>query len=159
MFFAETQNKLLFAITNQTAAEIIISRANAQKPNMGLTAWNGSVARKQDIITAKNYLTNDEIDSLNRLTTIFLEIAELRAKNRQEIKMSFWKENVNTIIQSNDFKLLQDVGSISNKEMEERVRQVYADFDQRRKKYEAEQADLYDLKELKELENKIKNRE
>lgn len=159
MFFAETQNKLLFAITKQTAAEIVKSRANAKKPNMGLTTWNGSVVRKQDIVIAKNYLTHNEIDNLNRLTTIFLETAELRAKNRKEIKMSFWKQNVDTIIQSNDFELLQDTGSISNKEMEQHVRQVYADFDQRRKQYEAQQADLYDLKELKNLENKLKNRQ
>lgn len=158
MFFAETQNKLLFAITNQTAAEIITKRADAQKTNMGLTAWNGSVVRKQDIVIAKNYLNHDEIDSLNRLTTIFLETAELRVKNRQEIKMSFWKENVDTIIQSNDFELLKNAGSISNKEMEQHVKQVYANFDYRRKQYEAEQADLYDLKELKDLENKIKER-
>ena len=81
-FFAETQNKLLFAVTGQTAAEIIINRADANKPNMALTSWKGSVVRKQDIFIAKNYLSKDEIDTLNRLVVIFLETAELRIKNR-----------------------------------------------------------------------------
>src|SRR5690606_36558121 len=82
MFFAETQNKLLYAVTEQTAAEIIVGRANAQKPNMALTSWKGNVVRKQDILIAKNYLNAEEIDQLNRLTVIFLETAELRVKER-----------------------------------------------------------------------------
>ncbi|MFO7922405.1 MAG: virulence RhuM family protein [Bacteroidales bacterium] len=85
MFFAETQNKLHFAVTGQTAAELIVSRANADKPNMNLTSWKGSIVRKQDIFIAKNYLTHNEIDTLNRLVVIFLESAELRAKNRMNI--------------------------------------------------------------------------
>ena len=82
MFFAETQNKLLYAVTGNTAAEIIVSRADASKENMALTSWKGSIVRKQDLIIAKNYLSEDEIDTLNRLVVIFLETAELRAKNR-----------------------------------------------------------------------------
>lgn len=70
MFFAETQNKLLYAVTSKTAAEIIVSRADASKENMALTSWNGSTVRKQDIIIAKNYLSKDEIDTLNRLVVI-----------------------------------------------------------------------------------------
>ena len=79
MFYAATQNKLLYAITGRTAAAIIIYRANADIENMGLTSWKGNIVRKQDIIIAKNYLTNDELDSLNRLVVIFLETAEFRA--------------------------------------------------------------------------------
>ena len=82
----------MFAITGNTAAEIVVSRANANLPNMALTNWKGKVVRKQDIYTAKNYLTEDEIDNLNRFVTVFLETAELRAKNRQDITMAFWKE-------------------------------------------------------------------
>ena len=98
MFFAETQNKLLYAITNKTASEIIISRANANEPNMSLTSWKGKVVRKQDIYIAKNYLNSDEIDSLNRLVVIFLETAELRAKGRKDLTMKYWQENVDKII-------------------------------------------------------------
>ncbi len=118
MFFAETQNKLLFAITGKTAAEIVVSRASANKPNMALTPWKGSVVRKQDIFVAKNYLTEDEIDSLNRFVVVFLETAELRAKNRQDITVDFWKENVDKILELNDRPILQSGGSISNARME-----------------------------------------
>ncbi len=72
MFSAETQNKLLYAVTGHTAAEIIVNRADEDKPNMALTSWKGSVVRKQDIFVAKNYLTTDEIDTLSRLVVIFL---------------------------------------------------------------------------------------
>ncbi len=79
---------MIYAITQQTAAELICTRANAELPNMGLTSWKGAVVRKGDIITAKNYLTHDELDSLNRLVMIFLESAELRVKkpSRSDIK-------------------------------------------------------------------------
>ena len=87
MFFAETQNKLLYAVTNKTAAEIIVNRANAEKANMALTSWKGSIVRKQDIFIAKNYLYEDEIDTLNRLVVIFLESAELRVKSRNDKTM------------------------------------------------------------------------
>ncbi|MCB0538550.1 MAG: virulence RhuM family protein [Bacteroidetes bacterium] len=108
MFFAETQNKLLYAVTHKTAAEIIISRADAEMPNMGLTNWKGSKVRKQDIVIAKNYLNKDEIDTLNRLTVIFLETAELRVKERKDITLKFWKENVNRILEFNDRSVLQN---------------------------------------------------
>jgi virulence protein len=97
MFYAQTQNKILYAITGQTAAEIVVSRADASKSNMALTSWEGSVVRKGDIYTAKNYLTEDEIDTLNRFVMVFLESAELRAKNRQDITMDFWRENIEVI--------------------------------------------------------------
>jgi len=158
MFFAEVQNKLLYATTQQTAAELITTRANADKSNMGLTNWQGSIVRKQDIYTAKNYLTNDEIDTLNRLTVIFLETAELRAKNRVATTMDFWRANANAIIQNNDFQLLQGKGSISHKQMQQLTLSEYQKFDQRRKQYEAQLADQQDEKELEALEVKIKNR-
>lgn len=150
MFFAETQNKLLFAVTNKTAAEIVMSRADSKAPNMGLTSWKGSKVRKQDIILAKNYLTHDEIDTLNRLTVIFLETAELRVKDRKDVHLNFWRENVDRILQFNDKNILQNAGSISNAQMEENVRMIYNQFDQKRKQFEAEQADLDDLKSLEE---------
>jgi len=156
MFFAETQNKLLFAVTGHTAAEIITSRADSKKANLGLTNWQGKIVRKGDIYTAKNYLEIDEIDSLNRLVTIFLEMAELRVKNRQDIDMKYWKQNVDEIIQFNERELLKDKGKISNKEMEKIVRKRYEEFNIKRKKVEARLADEEDMKELEVLENKIK---
>ena len=156
MFFAETQNKLLFAVTNQTAAEIVVSRADAQKQNMGLTSWKGTIVRKGDVFTAKNYLTEDEIDTLNRLVVVFLESAELRAKNRQDITMDFWQENVDKIIEFNDKKLLKDRGFVSKSQMEKIAGQVYEDFNNKRKIADAQQADLEDLKQIEMLEKQIK---
>ncbi len=158
MFYAATQNKLLYAITGQTAAEIIINRANADIANMGLTSWKGSIVRKQDIIIAKNYLKEDELDSLNRLVVIFLETAEFRAKNRQGLTMDFWRENIDRILLSNDQKLLVGAGSVSNLQMESFVHKVYDEFDKRRKQYDAEEADREDLQDLLELENELKKR-
>lgn len=156
MFFAETQNKLLYAVVNQTAAEIIVNRADAKAPNMGLTTWKGSKVRKQDIVIAKNYLTADELDVLNRLTVIFLETAELRVKERKDITLSFWRENVDRILQFNDKEVLQHSGTISHAVMEERVRQEYEKFDAVRKNFEAEQADLEDLRLLETMLKKRK---
>lgn len=148
MFFAETQNKLIYAVTNKTAAELVISRADANKPNMALTSWKGEVIRKQDIIIAKNYLTADEIDTLNRLVVIFLETAELRAKNRQDITVKFWQENVDRILTSNDYKILDHKGKISSPKMEEKVNEIYGEFDSKRRAFEAKTADEEDLREL-----------
>ncbi len=157
MLFAETQNKLHFAVTGKTATELIVSRASAEKPNMNLTSWKGSIVRKQDIFIAKNYLTHDEIDTLNRLVVIFLESAELRAKNRMDITIDFWRENVDRILDFQDKKILTNAGSINKVEMEKQVSETYSQFDQRRKEDEALQADKEDLEELKKLEQEIKN--
>jgi hypothetical protein len=158
MFFAETQNKLLFAATGKTAAELIVSRADAGTPNMALTSWKGNIVRKQDIYIAKNYLSEDEIDTLNRLVVIFLETAELQAKCRNYITMKFWRENVDGIITYNKKNLLVGAGSVSNAQMEEFVDNVYEKFNAKRKKHELAQADKQDLEELKQLENEIKKR-
>ncbi len=111
--------------------------------------------RKQDIFIAKNYLDEDEIDTLNRLVVIFLETAELRAKNRYDITMKFWRENVDRILAFNEKPLLKGKGTIGNAEMEEKVREIYRLFDAKRKKFEAIQADQEDLAELESLEEKI----
>ncbi|MBU0942099.1 MAG: virulence RhuM family protein [Bacteroidetes bacterium] len=155
MFFAETQNKLLYAVTKQTAAEIIVSRANAQQPNMALTSWKGNVVRKQDIITAKNYLTQDEIDSLNRIVVIFLETAELRVKDKKDIPITFWQQNIDKLLEFNDKPVLKGKGAISNLQMEQQVHKIYTQFDQNRKAQEAKEADRIDLETL---ENTIKKR-
>ncbi|ABV66502.1 conserved hypothetical DNA binding protein [Aliarcobacter butzleri RM4018] len=158
LFFAQTQNKLLFAITGQTAAEIIINRADEMKPNMALTSFKGAKVRKEDIYIAKNYLNSDELDSLNRFVIVFLETAELRAKNKEDITMDFWRENIDRIIEFNDKKLLKDNGSISNEQMKKMVEKVYETFDSKRKKQEAIEADYEDLKELKQIEERAKKK-
>ncbi|MFW0737613.1 virulence RhuM family protein [Flavobacterium sp. T12S277] len=158
MFFADTQNKMLYAITGKTAAEIIVSRANADEPNMALKSWKGSIVRKQDIYVAKNYLIADEIDTLNRFVVVFLETAELRAKNRQDITMDFWKTNVDRIIEFNDREVLTHKGKVTHLQMEEKVDAVYEAFHKQRKQLEVKRADEQDLVELKQLEDKLKNK-
>ena len=158
MFFAETQNKLLYAVTHQTAAEIIVNRADASQPNMALTSWKGSVVRKQDIYIAKNYLHADEIDMLNRLTTLFLESAEIRVKERFDLTINYWRQNVDQLLQFQNKDVLRNAGSITSKEMEAHVLAVYEQFDQRRKQADAQLADQMDNEELKQLEQQILER-
>jgi hypothetical protein len=153
MFFAETQNKLLFAVTGKTAAEIITTRADSDKVNMALTSWKGNIVRKQDITIAKNYLSEIEIDKLNRLTIIFLETAEFRAKNREQLTMEFWSSNVDKILELNDQVILKGNGSVSNKQMEDFVTSIYTKYDKKRKSQDAKNEDL---KELEELNLKLK---
>lgn len=157
-FFATVQNLLLYAVTQHTAAEIILTRANPDDAHFGLLAWKGAQVRKQDIVVAKNYLTEDEIDTLNRLVVIFLETAELRAKRQTITNMAFWQENVGQIISSNGFPLLSGAGSVSHARMETKVCELFAEYDQRRKRQEAQAADLQDEAELSALEKRIKNR-
>jgi len=129
-----------------------------KEPNFGLLAWKGDKVRKTDIVVAKNYLTEDEIDTLNRLVVIFLETAELRAKGKHETRMAFWKQNVDRIITSNGFPLLTHAGSIRHEQMEARTGELYLKFDQDRKRQEAIQADQQDETNLKALENTLKRR-
>ncbi len=157
-FFATVQNMLLYAVTQQTAAELILARANAADPHFGLLTWKGAQVRKQDIVVAKNYLSEDEIDTLNRLVTIFLETAELRAKRQTVTPMAFWQENVGQIITANGFPLLSGAGSVSHARMEQKVGTLFLDYDQRRKSMEAQAADAQDEAELKALENTLKRR-
>lgn len=156
MFFSETQNKLLYAVTGHTAAEIILQRADASAPNMNLTSFAGNVVRKVDISIAKNYLTADEVDSLNRLTVIFLESAELRVKERKDLTLQYWRNTVNSLLLFNEKPILQTAGRFSHAQMEKKVAEIYAEFDARRKRGAALEADAQDLEELQALEQTVK---
>ena len=155
MFFAETQNKLLYAVTHKTAAELIVSRADASQPNMGLTTWKGSVVRKGDVVIAKNYLQSEEIDSLNRLVDIFLTSAEERVKGRRDLTLDYWRKNVDSLLTFQEKDILQGAGSMTNYEAEETAKQVYDVFNTKRKQLEAQAADADDLKMLEDLERRI----
>lgn len=161
MFFAETQNKLIYAVTKQTSPELILSRADSSKPNMNLTSWKGRVVRKQDIYISKNYLTADELDSLNRIITIFLESAELHVKMRKDLTLNFWKENVDKILADHYLPVLEDKGNRSRVQADKKVEEIYLEFDKRRKEYDAKEADRQDKEEMKlleEAESKLKVR-
>ncbi|MFZ4776629.1 MAG: virulence RhuM family protein [Terrimicrobiaceae bacterium] len=156
LFFAEVQNKLLFAVTGKTAAELIVARADSGAPNMGLLAFSGSRVRKHDVIVAKNYLSEDEIDTLNRLVVIFLEQAELRAKKQQDLTLEFWRTHIDRMLVSNDQPLLDAHGSVSTCAMKQIALERYESFDSRRQSLEARQADAEDLKAIEDLEQKLK---
>ena len=148
LFFAETQNKLLYGVTGKTAAEIIDARANAAATNMALTSWSGSIVRKTDVIVAKNYLTSDEIDVLNRLVTIFLESAELHVKMRKDLTLDFWRASVDKLLLDHGVPLLQSRGKITMEQAQAHARKAYEEFDARRKAFDAAQSDALDLQEL-----------
>lgn len=156
LFFADTQNKLLFGVTRKTAAEIITTRANADAPNMALTSWSGSIVRKADVIVAKNYLTSDEIDVLNRLVTIFLESAELHVKMRKDLTLDFWRASVDKLLLDHGVPLLQSHGKITMEQAQIHARKIYEEFDARRKAFDAAQADEFDLLELERETKNIK---
>jgi hypothetical protein len=157
-FFAEVQNKLLFAVTKLTAAEIVVDRAKADLPNMGLTTWKGSIVRKEDIFIAKNYLTKDEVDTLNRMVTLFLDTAELRVKEQIPLALEFWKQEADAVIQFSRKPLLNTAGTISHDTMKTIATKTYTEFDANRRKIEAQQADEEDNIALEKLINKTKKK-
>jgi len=158
LFFAEVQNKLLFAVAGMTAGELIVDRANPDEPNMALTNWSGSRVRKQDVIVAKNYLSADEVDTLNRLVVIFLEQAELRAKQKQDLTLDYWRDNVDRMLEFNEQAVLDGAGSVSREQMKEIAEGRYVDFDAKRREAEAFEADAEDLKAIEELEKGLKRK-
>lgn len=116
-FFATVQNKLHWAITGHTASELIHSRANANDENMGLTTWKNApkgAIRKTDIGTAKNYLNKDELDGLNRIVTMYLDYAEMQARNGKIMYMQNWVERLDAFLQFNEQAILQNAGKISH---------------------------------------------
>ena len=125
-----------------------MARADHAKPNMALTSWSGGIVRKKDIIIAKNYLQEDEIDSLNRLVTIFLESAELRVKMRKDLTLAYWRNAVDKLLADHDIPVLFGHGRHSHQEMESFVQEEYKAFDERRKHQEAIEADADDLASL-----------
>ena len=116
LFFSTVQNKLHWAICHHTAAEIIYGRADSQKENMGLITWKNApdgMIRKQDVVVAKNYLSEDELSGLNRIVSAYLDYAEMQAKNHVAMSMEEWIEKLNAFLQFNEKELLQDAGKVS----------------------------------------------
>ncbi|HMU99344.1 MAG: virulence RhuM family protein [Chitinophagales bacterium] len=116
-FFATVQNKLHWAITRETAAEIVYHRANHTQPNMGLTSWKNAPdgkIRKSDVSIAKNYLNEEELGSLNRIVTMYLDYAEDQAKRRKVMYMSDWVEKLNAFLQFNEREILDNPGKVTH---------------------------------------------
>ncbi len=154
-FFAEVQNKLLFATTGHTAAELVLERADASMQNMALTSWKGARVRKTDVVTAKNYLDPDEIDTLNRLVVIFLEQAELRVKQQRDLTLDFWRQSVDDMLRFSGQAILVGSGNTTSDEMKEIAHQRYEHFDASRKTAEASAADTLDIAEIEALEKSL----
>lgn len=153
LFFATVQNKLHWAISRQTAAEIIHSRADSNKQNMGLTSWKNSPKgriRKSDVAIAKNYLDEKELNILNRIVSMYLDYAEMQANNRVVIYMKDWIEKLDAFLQFNGKEILDNPGKV-NAEIARAVAE--AEFD----KYSVIQDRLYESdfdKEIKKITHK-----
>jgi len=143
-FFQIVQNKLHWAITGMTAAEIIAGRADASKPNMGLTAWKGAKVRKADVTVAKNYLNEDEIRELNRIVTMYLDYAEDQAERRRPLYMRDWREKLDEWLKFNERKVLANAGQISNAIAEKLALERYEAFNQQRLHEEARLPDDFE---------------
>ena len=157
-FFAFVQNKLLYAVTNETAAELITNRADAKIINMGLTTFKGSRVRKEDVFIAKNYLTEKEIDTLNRLVSLFLDTAELRIQNEEILTLDYWKTETDNLLAFSKKPILEGTGKITHKQMEEKVSKIYSNFDDMRKKKEAIKEDELEQQAIEKLLNKAKKK-
>ncbi len=138
-FFQTIQNKLHFACTGYTAAELIHLRANASQPHMGLTSFKGEEVRRSDVSVAKNYLVQDEVSELNRVVTMWLDFAEDQARRRQQVFLRDWQSKLDQFLQFNDRDVLQGAGSISKKMADEKAQAEYGQFaEQQRRLKEAE---------------------
>ena len=142
-FFATVQNKFHWAIHTHTAAELIQLRANASEANMGLTNWPGPHIRKEDVSIAKNYLTPEELEVLNRIVTQYLEFAELQAMNRKPMHMAEWETKLNAFLTLNDRDILTHKGNVSHQQAVEHAAKEYAAFTQQQGLKEVDELDKY----------------
>lgn len=155
-FFATIQNKLVYAITGRTAAQLIVERADPDAEHMGLTNWVGDRVRKPDAVVSKNYLDAQELDQLNRLVTMFLDFAEDRAVRRIETRMGDWIVQTDRFLSFNERSVLTGPGRISHEQMDTIVGERYAAFDARRRATEALAADQEADDDLKQLQAEAK---
>lgn len=154
-FFKTVQNKLHYAVTGHTAAEIIYNRVDADKKNMGLTNWKASPEGpiyKYDVDIAKNYLTEKELKNLNRIVSMYLDYAEMQAENHNALTMNDWVEKLNIFLQFNGQDILHDSGTISHKVAQELAFKEYEKFKIKQDKIYVSDFDKF-VNEAKELEN------
>ena len=153
LFFKMVQNMMHWAVTHQTAAEIIYTRADAEMPHMGLTTWKNAPdgrVQKSDTVVAKNYLSDKEVSQLELLSTAFLDVAEMRARRHLLTTMDDWKKRLDGFLSLNDYEVLQHAGSIS---AEDAQAKAYAEYDQYRLIQDREYLSDFD-KEIKRLKDK-----
>ena len=150
-FFAKVQNKMLWAVTGKTAAELIAARSDADATNMGLTSWAGAIVRKADVTTGKNYLNAHEVSELNRIVTMYLDYAEDQAKRRQTVTMQQWSDKLDAFLEFNDRSLLSGPGSIQAAVAKKLAESRYNEFDAKRRTSDAAAADSADFAAIEAL--------
>ena len=156
LFFQKIQNKLHYAVTHLTAAEIIAKRANHKEPNMGLTSWSRDEIRSSDVTVAKNYLREDEIDELNRIVSMWLDFAEDQAKRKKQIFLKDWEEKLDSFLSFNDRDVLNDSGKISKISADKKAKEEYAKFAQNRRLEKEKIGEIENIKALEEIAKEIK---
>lgn len=159
-FFAAIQNKLHFAATGMTAAELITSRADHKREFMGLTSWKFDDVRKADVAIAKNYLDESEIDELNRIVVMWLDFAEDQARRRKQIFLKNWEERLDDFLRLNDRPILTSAGKISRKKAEDHAEKEFQRYSVNRRVEKEAKAEIDYLKQLeaaaKALPSKVK---
>ena len=134
-FFQVMQNKLHFATTGQTAAELIASRADHTQPNMGLTTWGGTDVRKADVVVAKNYMREGEITELNRIVVMWLDYAEDQARRRRQVYLRDWETKLDEFLAFNERRVLPHAGAVSKADADARAETEYEAFSSRRRAF------------------------
>lgn len=140
-FFSVIQNKLHFAATGMTAAELIASRANHEEPNMGLNTWQKDEVRKTDVLIAKNYLAETEVTELNRIVTMWLDFAEDQATRRKQVFMQDWADKLDDFLRFNDRAVLNNAGRVSKIQAEPKACLEYDKFAETRRALKEKQAE------------------
>ncbi|MCH4189980.1 MAG: virulence RhuM family protein [Bifidobacterium tibiigranuli] len=158
LFFKKVQNKMLWAITGHTAAEIISGRSDPTLVNMGLTSWSGARVRKGDVDTAKNYLSENEVSELNRIVTMYLDYAEDQAKRHQAMTMDDWNNKLDAFLQFNDRELLMHAGTVRATVARQLAEQRYDEFDSQRRRHEAAEADRQDIASIEAIKCQARRR-
>jgi len=157
-FFSIVQNKLHFAVSGKTTAEIISERADASKPNMGLTSWKGAKVRKGDVTIAKNYLNHEEIEHLNRIVEMYLNYAEDQAKRRRQVFMRDWREKLDAFLKFNERDILTNAGKVTKEIADNLALEHYEVFNRNRLAIEAKEEAIADDEELKKIESAIERK-
>ena len=158
-FFSVIQNKLHFSATGMTAAELIQSRASHLLPNMGLTTWKGDEVRKADVVTAKNYLKEDEINDLNRIVVMWLDFSEDQAKHRKQVFMQDWEQKLDEFLRFNDRNVLPNAGKVSKQDAEGHAKAEYEQFEIRRRVVKESVGEAENINQLEKAARKIEHRE
>lgn len=154
LFFKKVQNKMLWATTRHTAAELIVERADPAMPNMGLKSWKGGRVRQQDVTIAKNYLDQPEIVELNRIVVMYLDYAEDQAQRRKSMTMAEWEQKLDAFLSFNERDLLDHAGRVSAQVAEKLALERYEKFDGLRRREEKRLADAEDIALLESLQEK-----